>query len=133
MVKVRLGSGLPAMRGIQVVHRGTSVATWSCLGDRLKIWVGTVLGPTTNMGRAIWAGSQVKQSHWFLMGRATLSGQGLERLEPASPQATRCQDTSRITWLLSPDQQQGRHRSWPGQWWRWFQVARHPLGTLRVG
>ena len=38
------------MTGIHVVHRGTSMATGSCPEGRLKIWVGTVVGPTTSMG-----------------------------------------------------------------------------------
>ena len=59
------------MTDIQVVHRGTSMATWSCPGGRLKIWVGTVVGPTTIMGGAIWAGGQVKQSLGLSTGRAT--------------------------------------------------------------
>ena len=59
------------MTVIQMEHRGTSMDTGSWPGDRLKIWVGTVVGPTTTMGGAIWAGGQVKQSHWLSMGRAT--------------------------------------------------------------
>ena len=38
------------------------MATESCPGSRQKIWVGTVVEPTTITGGAIWAGGQVKQS-----------------------------------------------------------------------
>ena len=115
MVKVRLGSGLAGTTGIQMAHRGTSMATGSWPGGRLKIWVGTVVGPTTTMGGAIWTGGQVKQSHGLSMGRPTCQD-GLERKEPACSWAARSQDPSRGAGLLSPDQQQGRHRSRPGQW-----------------
>ena len=57
--------------GIQMVHRGTSMASGSCPGSRLKIWVGTVVRPTTTTGGAIWSGGQVKQSHGPSMVRAT--------------------------------------------------------------
>ena len=66
-----MGSGPAAMTDIQVVHRGTSMATGSCPGGRLKILVGTVVGPPTTTGGAIWAGGQVKQSLGLSMGRTT--------------------------------------------------------------
>ena len=89
---------------------------WELPGGRLKIWVGTVVGPITITEGTIWAGGQVKKSHRLSMGRATSSGQGLVRLESASPRAARHLESSRGLWLLSPDQQQGRHRSRPWQW-----------------
>ena len=81
--------------GIKVVHRGTSMATGSCPRDRLKILVGTVVGPTTTMEEAIWEGGHVKHSHRSSMGRDTSSGLGLDRLEPVSPRAARHQYLSR--------------------------------------
>ena len=48
----------------------------------------------------------MKQSLGPSMGRATTSGQGLERLEPLCPWAARCQDPSSWVGPLSLDQQQ---------------------------
>ena len=73
--------------GILMVHRGTSMAAGRCPGGRLKIWVGTVVRPTTTTGGAIWSGGQVKQSHGPSMVRATSIRTGLEKLELVCPWA----------------------------------------------
>ena len=86
--------------GIQMVHRGTSMASGSCPGSRLKIWVGTVVRPTTTTGGAIWSGGQVKQSHGLWMGRATSIRTGIRETGACVPLG-RHQDASRGLGLLS--------------------------------
>ena len=70
----------------------------------------------------------MKQSHRSSMGRDTSSGQVPERLKPVSPRVARHQYPLRGAEKLPPDQQQGRHRSWPG-WWQ----GRVPGGSQSPG
>ena len=129
----RRGSVPEPRLGIQMVHRGTSMATGSCPGSRLKIWVGTVVGPTTTTGGAIWAGGQVKQTHGPLMGRATSIRTGIR--ETGACVHSGCQASGPIKWLGTsiPDQQQGVIGPSQGGDGGEFQVACFFLGTLRAG
>ena len=106
MVKVRLGSGLAGTTGIQMAHRGTSMATGSWPGSRPNIWVGTVVGPPP---------------------------QEEEKLEPVCPQAARHQDPPRGSGLLSRTSSRGGIGPSQGGSGGEFQVARGFLGTLRAG
>ena len=75
----------------------------------------------------------MKQSLGPSMGRATTSGQGLERLEPLCPWAARCQDPSSWVGPLSLDQQQGSIGPGQGGDRGEFQVAvvpGHPQGRV---
>ena len=110
----RVSGPEPRLR-IQTAHRGTSMATGSCPGSRLKFWVDTVVGPTTTTGRAIWAGGQVKQTHRPLMGRATSIRTGIR--ETGACVHSGCQASGPIKGLGTsiPDQQKGQHRSRPGR------------------
>ena len=130
----RRGSGPEPRLGIQMVHRGTSMATGSCPGSRLKIWVGTVVGPTTTTGGAIWAGGQVKQSHEPLMGRATSIRTGIRETGAYVPSGCQASGPIKGFGASVPDQQQGRHRSQPGGWWGRVpggpQFPGHPQGRV---
>ena len=102
----RRGSGPEPRLGIQVAHRGTTMATGSWPGSRPNIWVGTVVGPPP---------------------------QEEEKLEPVCPQAARHQDPPRGSGLLSRTSSRGGIGPSQGGSGGEFQVARGFLGTLRAG
>ena len=92
------------------------MATGSCPGGRLKIWVGTVVGPTTIKGGTIWAGGQVKQSHGPSMGRATSVGRGIRENGACVPSGCQASGPNKEGGASVLDQQQGQCRSQLGQW-----------------
>ena len=86
--------------GIQMAHRGASMAAGRCPRGRLKIWVGTVVRSTTTRGGALWSGGQVKQRHGPSMVRATSIRTVIRETRACVPLG-RLQDASRGSGLLS--------------------------------